>query len=375
MLDFTSALYLGFRHGSASLGPWDEFTLGRPAALQEPPGALEAGRELAQVQGCEASVLLPSTLHLFWDLFELLSHERIAIHMDAATYPIAQWALQPAVGRGVPLQTFRAHDPDDLRVRLRQASGRRRPVIVADGYSPGLGRVAPLADYVSLAREHGGLVVIDDTQALGLLGHHPSSATPYGHGGGGSLGWCGVPGGEPDILVGASLAKGFGAPLAALSGAAAWVRRYGEGSRTRVHCSPPSVAVIRAALHALHINRRNGDGLRAHLAALVMRFRQGLQDLGLSATGGLFPVQTLQAVPGGDACRLHQTLSGAGLRAVLHRGDDRRRAAISLLFTCRHRFQDIDQALAVLAQLAGPRRLMVPGGRSAGTAASQGGSR
>lgn len=375
MLDFTSALYLGFRHESASLGPWDELTLGRPSALQEPPGAVQAGRELAQVQGCEASVLAPSTLHLFWDLFDLLSRERITIHMDTATYPIVHWALQAATGRDVAVHRFRAHDPDDLRARLRRTGGRGRPVIVADGYSPSLGRVAPLADYAALAREHGGLVVIDDTQALGLLGRQPSSAAPYGRGGGGSLAWCGVPGGEPDILVGASLAKGFGAPLAALSGSVAWVQRYAEGSRTRVHCSPPSVAVIRAALHALRINRWYGDRLRAHLAALVVRFRSGLQDLELSATGGLFPVQTLRGVPGRDACEFHQTLLGAGLRAALHRGGDRRGAAISLLFTSRHRFHDINQALTVLAHLTGPGRHMVPGGRSAGTAASHGESR
>ena len=71
MLDFTSALYLGLRHPLGSSRPWAALSLGRPAALQPPPGAGALARELAALQGCEAATLLPSTLHLFWDLFGL----------------------------------------------------------------------------------------------------------------------------------------------------------------------------------------------------------------------------------------------------------------------------------------------------------------
>ena len=45
---------------------------------------------------------------------------------------------------------------------------------------------------------------------------------------------------------------------------------------TRVHCSPPSVANIRAAAHALELNRTCGDALRLRLAGLVGRFRTAL---------------------------------------------------------------------------------------------------
>ncbi len=61
-------------------------------------------------------------------------------------------------------------------------------------------------------RRFGGLLVIDDTQALGILGRNPGQDAPYGRGGGGSLRRANIQG--PDILVGASLAKGFGVPIA-----------------------------------------------------------------------------------------------------------------------------------------------------------------
>ena len=71
MLDFTSALYLGLGHPSASLAPWRALTLGRPAALEEPPGGRGLARDLALLMGGEAGLLYPSTLHLFRDLFQV----------------------------------------------------------------------------------------------------------------------------------------------------------------------------------------------------------------------------------------------------------------------------------------------------------------
>ena len=55
MLDFTSALYLGLRHPSASLAPWSALSLGQPAALQEAPAATALAARLARLQGCDAA--------------------------------------------------------------------------------------------------------------------------------------------------------------------------------------------------------------------------------------------------------------------------------------------------------------------------------
>ena len=86
--------------------------------------------------------------------------------------------------------------------------------------------------------------MIDDTQALGILGHSPGGSRPYGEGGGGMARWSNISG--PHLVVVASLAKAFGAPLAALSGSEAFVGHFEERSETRVHCSPPSLAAIHA---------------------------------------------------------------------------------------------------------------------------------
>src|ERR1700685_1492684 len=103
MLDFTSALYLGFEHASRSLPGWPRLTLGKPAALEEVPGTLQAQRELAAMTGCEQVLLGSSTLHLFCDLFGMLAAPNVAIWIDEATYPIARWGTDRAAALGVPV--------------------------------------------------------------------------------------------------------------------------------------------------------------------------------------------------------------------------------------------------------------------------------
>src|SRR5262245_35223551 len=250
MLDFTSSLYLGLRHGSREIEPWDALTLGRPAALQEPGEAVATARELATLVGCAAGVLLPSTFHLFWDLLRVLSRGPIEIYMDAATYPIARWSAEHWAGQGVPLLPFPRHDAQWLARLLRQRSG-ARPLVLCDGVCPGNNSQPPLSDYAALAERHGGWLVIDDTQGLGVFGHSQSPAAPYGLGGGGSLQRHGITG--PHIIVGASLAKGFGVPVALLAGGDSLLRRFERESASREHMSPPSMAEIQAARHALAV--------------------------------------------------------------------------------------------------------------------------
>jgi 8-amino-7-oxononanoate synthase len=353
MADFTSALYLGLEHASNTLPGWDALTLGRPAALREPPGAEVVAAELAQLQGLPAATLLPSTLHLFWDLFRVLGSERVALLCDAGMYPIARWGVERAAAMGMPVKTFPHHDAGTLaRLALLAAEANRKPVVVTDGYCPGCGKAAPIRAYAEIARRRDGYLVLDDTQALGVLGHSPGPANPYGDGGGGSLRWHGTFG--PHIVVGSSLAKAFGAPLAALSGSRELIDRFREQSETRLHCSPPSVAAIRAAQHALQVNRKHGEGLRARLARLVSRLRHWLARAGFTNGPGLpFPVQSFSSPQWPHAAILHQHLLRSGVRALLTRVCNGITARLTFLLTARHRLADIDSAGRVLARLVG----------------------
>lgn len=329
MLDFTSALYLGMRHPSASLAPWSALTLGQPAALQEAPAAVALAARLARLQGCEAACLLPSTLHLFWDLFGLFAGEPLALLVDDGSYAIARWGAERAQALGLPLQPFRHGDVAALQQLARQCARRgRRPLILADGYAPGSGQAPPLASYAALAGDAGGYLVLDDTQALGVMGED----------GGGSARLHRLSG--EHVVIGASLAKGFGAPLAVLAGSSVLLRRFDAYSKTRVHASPPSAAVLAAARYALDINARHGDALRATLAANLRHWHAGLARAGIAVRGGMFPVQRLPGL-----AWLQAPLARAGVRTLAQAG------GLTLLVRADHTPAQLAQVTGLLDHL------------------------
>jgi 8-amino-7-oxononanoate synthase len=349
-VDFTSALYLGIGHPSRSLRPWSQLTTGKPAALETVPAARAIAAALAQLQGCERAVLLPSTLHLFFDLFEVLRREGIAIYADAGAYPIAQWGAERAAARGMPLRQISHYQPGAARHAIAEDSRKGLcPIILADGFCPDCGRPAPLPEYLQCVAPYGGYVVLDDTQALGIWGSAPDIADPYGSGGGGSLRLHAVQ--SPQVILGSSLAKGFGVPLAVLSGSARLVERFMRGSETRAHTSPPSNAVLHAAENALRINALEGDQIRRRLARLVIRFREKISDGGLHVRSSLFPVQMFAASRDSDAVRLRRLLRGAGVRTALVRGLISPGAKLVFVINASHSCSEIDRATGVLLAL------------------------
>jgi 8-amino-7-oxononanoate synthase len=137
-----------------------------------------------------------------------------------------------------------------------------------------------------------------------------------------------------------------------LAGDEAIVSGFEATSKTRVHCSPPSVATLHAAVRALAVNRSRGDALRWRLARLVCRARAGLQRAGFPVTGGLFPIQTLATVRGDRARRLHAHLAQRGVSTILRQGSTGEDFRLTLLFTARHAPEDVDGLSEAMAQAA-----------------------
>ena len=346
MTDFTSALYLGIEHGSRDLAGWERLTLGKPAALEPPPGAAGVEQDLAALVGCERALLGASTLHIFHDLVPMVCRPGSVVVVDDCLYPIARWGVERAAALGTPVMTFRRHDVRALWRAIERGGG-NRPVVVADGFCLACGQSAPVREYVECVAPIDGLVVLDDTQALGIVGRAPRPAAPYGSGGGGSLSRARLR--DPRVIVASSLAKAFGAPLAMVGGSAAWLTEFERRSSTRVHCSPPSAAAIAAAAHALAINRRAGDALRLRLAERVARLRRGLGSL--AASPGVFPVQDVRLPAGIDPIALHAQLRSRGIHTVLSRGTHGNPPRIVFVVTARHETREIDLASTSLAEL------------------------
>ncbi len=153
---------------------------------------------------------------------------------------------------------------------LRAESDRRRRILlVLDGIYSMDGDVPPLREMVSVAREHGAIVMLDDAHGCGTLG-----AT-----GRGVAEWLGVEDGI-DVWVG-TLGKAFGSFGAFVAGSAKLRTLLVNAARPFVFTcalSPPQVAAARAALG---VSRREG-WRRERLQANAARLRARLAGRGLS---------------------------------------------------------------------------------------------
>ncbi|MFD2784422.1 PLP-dependent aminotransferase family protein [Hymenobacter rubripertinctus] len=365
MLDFTSALYLGRPALPAQLPAGLGLTTGQPAALRESGLAGAVGAEVARRQGLEAGLLAPSTLHLFWDVVHLLPPKAVLL-LDEALYPVGRWGAEHALLRGHQVVRFRSGDLAQLgRLLAAYARAGRVPWLLSDGWLLAAGRPAPLADYQRLLRPFpGSVLLVDDTQAFGLLGAAPGPGSPWGRGGGGSLVHAGVAG--AGVLTITSLAKGLGVPVAVLAGSATHLTRFRQRSETRVHTSPASELHAWLAAQALHQDARSGDVRRHRLLCRICQFRQALTAGGLRPAGGLFPVQKLRLSAAHAAFGLHEYLRRRGIRVLLLA--DARRPTVPEVACCLradHSVADIGQlsrAIAVgLRQLEPGLQIEAPG--------------
>ena len=86
----------------------------------------------------ERATLGTSTLHIFWDLLQVLAGENAAIYVDAGVYPVGRWGVERAAARGVPVRRFAHYDVGELRRKI-QGNAREglRTVVVADARRSG----------------------------------------------------------------------------------------------------------------------------------------------------------------------------------------------------------------------------------------------
>jgi 8-amino-7-oxononanoate synthase len=301
---------------------------------------------------------------MFYDLGGILADHRYGIAVDAGLYPVGQWGMRWAGCNGALVVRFAHFNPGELTAVVKRilASG-RQPVIAIDGYCPGCGKMAPLAEFIDLAQNFGAYLIIDDTQTLGLLGKSPDWAPPYGIGGGGIMQFCNLK--SPRVVLISSLAKGFGVPIAVLAGANNVVRAVKMASHTRSHCSPPSRASIMAGLSALKLNRIRGEQTRSKLVSSIRFFKHRMQNFQIQTVGGLLPMQTLVNIRGDQAITLHQKLEKAGISTILHNNENNPAARISVIITAAHSHNNIatlTDALRLAEKLA--RRERVNGTQS-----------
>jgi glycine C-acetyltransferase len=195
-------------------------------------------------------------------------------------------------------------DMDDLRAQLAEAKGARFKLVATDGVFSMDGYVANLRAICDLADEHGALVMVDDSHAVGFMGE----------GGRGTHEYCGVMG-RVDIITGTlgkALGGASGGYTAARKEIVAWLRQ-----RSRPYLFSNTLAPVIAAttLTVLDILER-GDDLRVKLRDNSKRFRAGMEKLGFRLLPGDHPIIPVMLGDAKVASDMADRLLGEGIYVI-----------------------------------------------------------
>jgi glycine C-acetyltransferase len=239
---------------------------------------------------------------------------------------------------------YKHADLDDLRAKLASNAGAKRKIIWTDGVFSMEGAIAKLPDILQIAREHGAIVVMDDSHATGVLG-----AT-----GRGTAEHFGVVG-EVDVIT-STLGKALGGAAGGfVAGSAALCDYLNQRSRPQLFSNalPPTVAA--SALRAVEFIEANPARV-ATLRENTAYFRQAITEAGFAPLAGDTPIVPIIVGETRDAIAMSNALLDEGVFVtgfgfpVVPQGQARVRCQIS----AAHTRNDLELAVAAF-KAAGKR--------------------
>ena len=292
--------------------------------------------------GTEDTILYSSCWDANGGLFETILGPEDAIISDALNHA--------SIIDGVRLckaKRFRYanNNMDDLAAKLQEAADARFKLIATDGVFSMDGTIANLPAICDLAEEHGAMVMVDDSHAVGFIGDH----------GGGTPEYWGVSD-RVGIYTGT-----FGKALGGASGG------YTSGhkeiiallrQRSRPYLFSNSLAPMIAAttIEAIDLLRESVD-LRMKLVANAEQFRIGMETAGFTLAGSGHPIIPVMLGDAELATEMSNRLLHEGVYVigfsfpVVPKGEARIRTQMSAAHTPEHIDTAIDAFTSVGREL------------------------
>ncbi|WP_394237515.1 8-amino-7-oxononanoate synthase [Pseudomonas anguilliseptica] len=239
---------------------------------------------------------------------------------------------------GARFSRYLHNDGVSLANRLRKVTG--NTLIVTDGVFSMDGDLADLPSLCAEARRAGAWVMVDDAHGFGPLG-----AT-----GGGIVEHFGLGLDDVQVLVG-TLGKAFGTAGAFVAGSDDLIEALVQFARPYIYTTSQPPALACATLKSLEL-LRSEHWRREHLNALIKRFREGAQAIGLELVDSETPIQPILIGDSGRALQLSQMLRERGLLVTAIRpptvpaGSARLRVTLS----AAHSLEQLELLLEALAE-------------------------
>jgi 8-amino-7-oxononanoate synthase len=358
LIDFASCNYLGLdldrevlQAIPAYLERWGTHPswsrmLGSPALYEQ----IEV--RLTELLGAEDSLLLPTLTHIHAAVIPVLADQG-TIFLDARAHKTIYDGAVVARAHGATLLRF-AHDDPEALVRLlrRHTDGPR--VICMDGVNSMTGNPPRLAEFAALARGHDAVLYLDDAHGFGVVGERsPDEPCPYGRRGNGVVRHLGES--YEHVVLTAGFSKAYSSLLAFVACPPALKRLLKVAAPPYLYSGPSPTASLASALVGLGVNAARGDQLRAVLYARTRRVLDHLAELGASTlnTSG-FPIIEVPLADPDELDRAGRFLFDRGIYVTLafYPGVPREEVGFRLQVTAANTDEEVDELLAVLAELA-----------------------
>ena len=246
--------------------------------------------------------------------------------------------LDAGLRSGARFSRYLHNDAASLASRLEKATG--NTLVVTDGVFSMDGDLVDLPALCAAAKARQAWVMVDDAHGFGPLG-----AT-----GGGIVEHFGLGLNDVQVLVG-TLGKAFGTAGAFVAGSEELIETLIQFARPYIYTTSQPPAVACATLKSLELLRTE-HWRREHLNKLIVRFRQGAAEIGLTLMDSASPIQPILVGDSQRALQLAFLLRECGLLVGAIRpptvpaGSARLRVTLS----AAHSDAQLEQLLQALAE-------------------------
>ena len=236
---------------------------------------------------------------------------------------------------------YKNNDMADLAAQLEAAKGARRILIVTDGVFSMDGYLANLPAICDLADEHGALVMVDDSHAVGFMGER-GRGTHEHHGVMDRI----------DIITG-TLGKALGGASGGYtSGRAEIIEYLRQRSRPYLFSNTVAPSIVAASIKAIDLLNKSTE-LRDRLEANTNFFREQMAGSGFEILEGTHPITPIMLGDAALASRFADAMLEKGVYVigfsfpVVAQGKARIRTQIS----AAHTREDLEFAIAKFGEV------------------------
>ena len=294
--------------------------------------------KLSDFLGMEDTILYTSCFDANGGLFETLLGADDAVISDELNHASIIDGVRLCKAKRF---RYKNNDMADLAAQLEAAKGARRILIVTDGVFSMDGYLANLPAICDLADEHGALVMVDDSHAVGFMGER-GRGTHEHHGVMDRI----------DIITG-TLGKALGGASGGYtSGRAEIIEYLRQRSRPYLFSNTVAPSIVAASIKALELLSASTD-LRDRLETNTKFFREQMADSGFEILEGTHPITPIMLGDAALASRFADAMLEKGVYVigfsfpVVPQGKARIRTQIS----AAHTREDLDFAIAKFGEV------------------------